>query len=187
MHTALGLKRGTVYVVPYDPAWAVLFEEEHEAIRAIAGAYFVAMEHIGSTSIPGIHAKPIIDMQLGLTEHEGLGAFRGKLESLGYTYRENGSDGLRTLFVKGSEERRTHHLHVTTYGSLPWHVAILFRDHLRAHSDVAREYNRLKMDLAARHRGNRELYSAHKKGFIENVLTKIRGGVSVTPTKEAGT
>lgn len=173
---SLGLKRGTVRVVPHDPSWAELFARECEILKRLAGEHFVAVEHIGSTSIPGIHAKPIVDMQLAIRSLRDIVGFRETLEALGYSYRENGSDEMRVLFVKGPEELRTHHLHITEHGSDAWHAALLFRDHLRERPQVAREYNRLKMDLAMRHAGDRELYSAHKKGFIENILRALRTG-----------
>ncbi len=179
MSTVLGLKRGSVRVVPHNPSWRGLFEAERTLLQKLAGEDFVALEHIGSTAVAGIHAKPIIDMQLGLTSLATLDTFRKTLEEEGYAFRENGSDSMRLLFVKGPEDNRTHHLHITTYGSDAWRVALLFRDCLQANPDVAHEYNRLKMDLASRHADDRELYTAHKKGFIENVLTKLKE--TVTP------
>lgn len=171
---SLGLKRGTVRVVPHDPSWVELFAREYKLLKRLAGEHFVAMEHIGSTSIPGIHAKPIVDMQLAVRSLRDIARFREALEALGYSYRENGSDEMRVLFVKGPEELRTHHLHITEHGSDAWQVAILFRNHLRANSRVAREYNRLKMDLAVRHASDRAAYSAFKKGFIENIANELR-------------
>jgi len=168
----LGLPKGTVKLEPHSERWRQLFDEEAARIRAAIGEVVATIEHIGSTSIGGIAAKPIIDIAVGVEKiADGARCVR-PLENTGYEYRgEHGIAG-RFYFVKG--EPRSHHLHMVEMGSDFWRSHLLFRDYLRENQTIAEEYENLKKELAKRYAENREAYSNGKAAFIENVL-KIVG------------
>jgi len=119
-------------------------------------------------------AKPIIDVMVGIRSLSDVEELRVKLESAGYEHRANGSDDTHVLFAKGTEERRTHYIHVTEYGGTSWADHLLFRDYLRRNPAEARRYEELKHKLAAQHATNRRDYTAGKASYIEVVIAKAR-------------
>ena len=164
----LGLPKGIVKLEAHSERWQQLFAEEAARIRAAIGEITALIEHVGSTSIVGIAAKPIIDIAVGVEKLADGEKCVAPLENLGYEYRgEHGIVG-RFYFVKG--EPRTHHLHLAEAGSDFWRSHLLFRDYLRAHSAVAKEYEKLKLELARKHLSDRDAYLHGKTDFIENVL-----------------
>jgi GrpB-like predicted nucleotidyltransferase (UPF0157 family) len=167
---SIGLKRGTVRLEPHQTSWADLFQQEKAKLWAVLSAYPVEIEHVGSTAIQGIDAKPILDILLGLPDLTDELGIRSLLEGMGYLYRGEQGVPERILYVKGAETNRTHHLHITAYKSLFWLENIYFRDTLNAKPEVARAYNDLKQELAAQYADDRAAYTAGKKAFIERVL-----------------
>jgi GrpB-like predicted nucleotidyltransferase (UPF0157 family) len=171
MDEPLGLDSGTVRVVPYDAAWPALFEAEAERIAAAVregGLPPLAVEHVGSTSVPGLAAKPILDLLAGRSPAVPLDGYVAALEAAGYAYRgENGLPG-RHYFVRG--EPRSRHLHLVELGGAHWRRHLAFRDALRARPALAAGYAALKHDLAARHASDREAYTNAKTAFVERVL-----------------
>jgi len=168
----LGLDRTRVAVVPYDPAWPVLFEEEAARLHAVLGDRILLIEHVGSTSVPGLDAKPILNLiaaVASLEEAEGLAPL---LRGAGYEQKPDTDNPDRLFFVRGPAELRTHHLSLAKPGSAFWRQQVRFRDLLRADPTLAAEYARLKHALAARHPGDRLAYAAGKKPFIEAVLAQ---------------
>lgn len=164
----LGLPKGTVKLEPHTERWRQLFAEEAARIRGAVGEYILAIEHVGSTSIDGIAAKPIIDMAASvesLTDGEKCVA---PLERIGYEYRGEYGIAKRFYFVKGAP--RTHHLHLVRATSDFWRSHLLFRDFLRENPSAAKEYERLKIDLAGKFPDNRDAYLKGKAEFIENIL-----------------
>jgi GrpB-like predicted nucleotidyltransferase (UPF0157 family) len=163
-----------VVVVDYDPGWPRRFEEERALIaEALAGVKdaVVAIEHVGSTAVPGLAAKPIIDIMVGIEKLSDGERCVWPLEALGYEYRgEAGIPGWH-YFRKG--EPRSHQLHMVEHGGEFWERLIRFRDILREHPDVAAEYGALKKELAAKYR-TRRLHSEAKAPFIESVLAQAR-------------
>lgn len=162
-------------IVDYDPRWPELFAEEAERLRQAMGEGLAAVEHVGSTSIPGLSAKPVIDILVGVRAlGEGEQAVPA-LNALGYECRgENGIPG-RLFFRKGLVQgRRTHHLHMVEPGHEQWVSMLLFRDHLRAHPDEARRYEALKHDLARQFRDNRRAYTDGKAEFVRAALEKAQ-------------
>lgn len=172
--SALGLERGRVRVVAYDDRWPALYEAEAARIApglAAAGSD-VVLEHVGSTSVRGLAAKPIVDVLGGLARESGRAAAVAALRSAGYDHRgEQGIAG-RDFFRRG--EPRAYHLHLTLAGSAFWDDQRTFRDWLRARPDAAAEYAALKHALAARYPDDRESYIAGKTGFVERVLRVAR-------------
>ena len=164
----LGLPKEIVKLEPHSEHWRRLFAEEAARLREVIGDYVSAIEHIGSTSIGGIAAKPIIDMAVSVEKSEDAERCVARLENIGYEYRgEYGIEG-RFYFVKG--EPRTHHLHMVLADSDFWRSHLLFRNYLRENPFVAKEYEKLKTDLAENYTKNRQTYQEGKTAFIENVL-----------------
>lgn len=164
-----------VTVAEYDPRWPELFAEEAGQLRQAMSDALVAVEHVGSTAVPGLSAKPVIDILVSVaTFGEGERAAPA-LAALGYECRgESGIPG-RLFFRKGPVQfRRTHHLHMVEVGHAQWVSLLLFRDHLRTHPNAAQQYEALKRDLAVRFCDDRAAYSAGKADFIKAILEQAR-------------
>lgn len=169
----VGLKRGTVKLVKHDPKWKQSFYREAKKIRNVFGKDALDIQHVGSTAIPGISAKPIIDIAMIVSSLQKARKYIIALKKLGYKKkRENRID--RLFFTKGPERRRTHYLHVGEKSSGYVENMILFRDYLRKNKKAAREYAELKEKLARQHPDNRYVYTAKKEKFIKTIVTKTK-------------
>jgi GrpB-like predicted nucleotidyltransferase (UPF0157 family) len=165
-----------VTIVEYNPSWSLLFEQEAANIRQVLGNLVLTIEHIGSTAVPGLAAKPIIDLMVGVRSLADGQQAVPALEALGYVYwREDPRPG-RMFFVKGMPPfglQRTHHVHVVEAYEEFWE-RLLFRDYLRRHPDEAQRYEALKRDLAARFRTDRDSYTNGKSEYIHKVMEQAR-------------
>jgi len=176
----IGLKRGTVKLVPHNPEWLELFEWEKQLLKNTFGNTIIAIEHIGSTAIPDIPAKPIIDMNIGVESLEIARDMKEKFEKLGYIHRPfvpghtKKELKRRELYVKGPEAKRTHHAHVTVYGNNYWKNDLLFRDYIRNNPVRAKQYAELKKELAEKYADDRETYTKNKEQFINDTLELAR-------------
>ena len=166
----LGLKKGIVKLVPHEEEWHQLFADEKARLQDVVGEIILAIEHIGSTSICGISAKPVLDIAVAIEKYSDGDKCVAPLEDLGYEYR--GAHGIaeRRYFVRGAP--RTHHLHMLEVKSDAWRGHLLFRDCLRRNSMIAAEYDNLKKNLALTYAKDRVAYLAGKTEFIENVLLR---------------
>ncbi|AGT31058.1 hypothetical protein M493_03760 [Geobacillus genomosp. 3] len=136
-----------VEVMPYQLRWAALFEQEAERLRQIFDKEIIAIHHIGSTSVPGLKAKPIIDIMAVVTDISRVDECNGAMAAIGYEPKgENGIPG-RRYFQKGGD-RRTHHVHMYEAGNPHIERHLAFRDYLRAHPKEAERYGNLKEKLA---------------------------------------
>ncbi len=170
MPDALGLERTTVILRPYDGRWAELFGLERTRLQIVLGNDVLAVEHIGSTSVPGLTAKPILDVGVAVESFEAAFALVPRLEGLGYTFRGEQGIARRHYFVRGSDQSRTHHLHMLEQSNLEWRDLLLFRDRLRAQPEAVRAYETLKKQLAEQYPNDREAYTDGKYRFIRVVL-----------------
>lgn len=155
-----------IVVVDHDPEWAKEFEKESEILQHILGDILINIHHIGSTAVPGLMAKPIIDILLDVTDLDRLDSKRQAFENLGYEVMgEMGIPG-RRYFRKGGD-KRTHHIHAFKSGdpNLTRHLA--FRDYLMEYKDVAEEYGTLKFNIAKRIKNEIEKYSDQKDAFVK--------------------
>ena len=171
----LGLKRGKVKLSPHNPKWSEIFKKEKRVLQKALGKTIIDVQHIGSTAVPGISAKPIIDIAVAVSElsTKKVEKYIEPLKEVGYEYR--GEDRPREhLFIKGSEEKRICHLHMVKSNSKAWKDYLLFRDYLRSHKKVATEYTELKLRLAKKFSGNRKLYTAGKDKLIQKILKKAK-------------
>ena len=168
MTSPLGLASGSVRVVPYDASWPRLFQEESLRLRASLAPLAIELEHTGSTSVPGLAAKPVLDILAGVPEQLAIAPYVAALVAAGYVHRgEQGIPG-REFFRRG--DPRAYHIHLTRVGSGFWREHLAFRDYLRSHADVRDEYARLKVALAARFPADRAAYIDSKAPFIRRVL-----------------
>jgi GrpB-like predicted nucleotidyltransferase (UPF0157 family) len=160
-----------VEIVAYDPAWPVRFAELGRDLRAGLGEVALRIDHVGSTSVPGLAAKPIIDIQVSVADLEPLAAYRLPLERLGYVYRADNPERTKRYFREPPGRRRTH-VHVRRAGSFSEQWALLFRDYLRAHVEVAAEYAAVKRRLALRFRNDRRAYVDAKGPLLWEIIRK---------------
>lgn len=170
-----------IRVVPYDPDWPVRFERERELLEAtIGGSVVGGIHHVGSTAVPGLDAKPVIDILVGVESLEASRSCFEPLAGLEYLYAPYLASEMH-WFCKPDPERRTHHLHLVPPGSRRYRDELAFRDMLRTSPDLAAGYAALKHELAARHREDRDAYTEAKGEFIAAALAEGRGA-----TRRAG-
>lgn len=162
-----------VIVVPYDAAWPAMFEaERYQVAAALAGWVSGAIQHVGSTAVPGLAAKPVIDIMVGVADlQEARGAFPA-LAGLGYLYAPYKSEFMH-WFCKPSIAVRTHHLYLMEKDHPEWRAHIVFRDYLRSHPETAHSYEKLKRELAHRFRNDREGYTRAKGEFVARVVAAV--------------
>lgn len=160
-----GLHRGELRLVTVGPEWAQRYAVELDRLAAALRGAALDIQHVGSTAVPGLLAKPILDIAIAIESFEAGLALVDRMAGLGYRYRaENGIPG-RHYFVRGSP-CRTHHLHMLTLSSPQWAQHIRFRDRLLALPALALQYAELKRALVAQCAGQRELYQRQKASFI---------------------
>jgi len=163
-----------IEIVPYDPQWPHAFEGERERIQAALGSLALRIDHNGSTAVPGLAAKPIIDIQVSVARLEPLESFAAPLARIGYVHVPGQDDTWCPFFHRPRDWPHTHHVHVVEAGGAEERRTLAFRDHLRANPDAAREYEALKRGLAAAHGGgsaeSREAYAVAKTTFIERIV-----------------
>jgi len=159
----------SVEIAPYDVSWPNQFTHEAEILRRALAPWLAGpIEHIGSTAVPGLAAKPVIDIMAGVDTLDASRPAIATLTDLGYCYFPYRPDS-EHWFCKPSPAFRTHHLHLIPVDSSQWREALAFRDYLRTHLDVAAEYGDLKRRLAAQYRFDREAYTGSKGPFIARV------------------
>jgi GrpB-like predicted nucleotidyltransferase (UPF0157 family) len=160
-------------IVPYDVSWPARFEREAARLRAALGEVAVAVEHVGSTSVPGLAAKDVIDIQVAVAGFAPEARFRDPLERLGYVHREDPENPDHRFFkLDGDGGRRLVNIHVCEAGSEWERRHLVFRDLLRSRPDVASEYERLKRDLAPRFEVAAD-HSNAKSDFIARVMRRF--------------
>jgi GrpB-like predicted nucleotidyltransferase (UPF0157 family) len=165
-----------VILTEYDESWSGLFVEESENLKRVMGDLIVSLEHIGSTAIPGLLAKPVIDIMMSVRFQREPLVYSGRLLELGYHHMGHEDEPSRIFFWK--VRPRTHHLHVVEHGGTAYLEHLTLRDTLRKDSEAMREYAKLKKCLAVQYRNDRDEYCASKQSFIRKVLD---GALSETP------
>jgi GrpB-like predicted nucleotidyltransferase (UPF0157 family) len=162
-------------LAPYDPDWPSRFEAEAVRLRRALGALALRIDHHGSTAVPGLSAKPVIDIQVSVGDLRPLEAFGRPLEALGYLHLPHTDDAFCPFFYRPSQWPHTHHVHVVQAGGIEERRTLAFRDYLRHHEGAAREYEVLKQRLMAELKPNdaasREAYAFGKTEFIERIIT----------------
>jgi GrpB-like predicted nucleotidyltransferase (UPF0157 family) len=168
--TGAGARDEPVRLTPYDRAWPDAFERERVALEEAIGPWVAGgIHHIGSTAVPGLEAKPIIDILVGVEDLQGSRECFEPLAALEYLYAPYLSDEMH-WFCKPRPERRTHHLHLVPTGGRRYAEELAFRDALRTDPGRAERYATLKRELAGRFPEDREAYTEAKTDFIRAVL-----------------
>ncbi|WP_222106018.1 GrpB family protein [Catellatospora sichuanensis] len=167
-------------IVDYDSAWPAMAEAAMTELRAALPRVILEIEHIGSTAVPGLAAKPVIDLMAAVTSLDCVDD--AAVERLGYRRHHNGMED-RLLYVRERDEHRTHILHVVTLESWPTRNQRILRDHLRRHSADAERYARLKREIAGL-----PGYSGHKTALVQELtdLARAERGLPSVPVWEKG-
>ncbi len=163
-------------LVLYDPAWPRDFGAERDRIAAAVGVLALRIDHNGSTSIPGLAAKPIIDIQISVERLHPIEAYAPQLAALGYVHKPHPDDSFCPFFHRPSAWPHTHHVHVVQAGGEEERRTLAFRDYLREHAPAAREYEELKRRLAGQYSAaqfsHRQAYAEEKGDFIERIVER---------------
>lgn len=161
-----------VALFPYDIAWPTLFEQERERLQQLLPDEFLAIEHIGSTAVPGLSAKPIIDILAGVDSIARADQLMEPLCQANYatSMEYNASLVGRRWLMRFANGRRTHHLHLMVYGSDEWGLRLAFRNRLRQSVELARQYGKRKERWAEEFKTDREAYTAAKGNFVRDAL-----------------
>lgn len=166
-----------IVLTPYNPVWPSLFDRESELIRQALNPQPAIIEHIGSTSVPGLAAKPVIDVLVGLPTFDLAPVAVQQMTANGFTYLPDYEDGMpfRRLFIREVDGKRISNVHMVEVDTPFWVRHLTFRDHLRAHPDVRDQYQQIKLDLATREWDSVNDYAQAKTDFIRAVEARILG------------
>ena len=168
---SLGLKRGIVQLEPHDKQWDEAAIQTIKILKSILGDDAIDIQHIGSTAIPAIKAKPIIDIVVGVTDFDKVMLHNEQLRQVGIFYR--GSDVERQfLYVMGDMENdtRTHHIHIVKWNGTEWKNYIHFRDYLNDNENMALQYQKVKEELESKYADDRVAYTNGKQDMIDLIL-----------------
>lgn len=157
-----------IVIVPHDPTWRAAFAERGAALRRALGAIALRIDHVGSTAVPGLGAKDVIDVEVAVAALEPIDRYRDGMEAAGFAWRPANPDRAKRYFREARGWSRTH-LHVVRAGAWNAEQILLFRDYLRVHDDAAARYEAEKRCLAARHRDNRPAYVEAKDGIVRTL------------------
>jgi GrpB-like predicted nucleotidyltransferase (UPF0157 family) len=163
-------------IVAYDASWPAAFEAEAARLRSALALIALRIDHNGSTAVPGLAAKPVIDIQVSVASLVPLSAYGDPLRALGYTHLPHPDDAFCPFFHRPAGWPHTHHVHVVEHGGAEERRTLAFRDYLRAHADAAREYEALKRALASQYAADdadaREAYARAKTEFVEGIIAR---------------
>ena len=162
----INLNNRIIEVVDYDPNWENIFQTEKAALAKAIGSNAVKIEHIGSTSVIGLSAKPVIDILIEVTNLTSLDSANKSIEALGYIVKgENGISG-RRYFQKG-DNQHSHHVHAFQTSDLHLLRHIAFKEYLIAHPIIAAEYDKIKKEAVSKNDNDINIYMTLKNGFIQ--------------------
>ncbi|WP_173087901.1 GrpB family protein [Devosia sp. 1635] len=175
-HHNLGLEHGRVRLAVYNQGWRAAFEEEASDLRQSLASRVCGLEHVGSTSISGLMAKPILDLLLGLSNLDDGPGLASELAKLDYEFRPDAGLPAEHVYAKGTP--RTHVLHVVEIEGEAWQQKLAFRDALRDQPELARAYQELKVSLSLLFPDDRAAYTAGKTEFVKGVVSSRLGNGS---------
>jgi GrpB-like predicted nucleotidyltransferase (UPF0157 family) len=168
---------GSIVVSDYDPNWPALFEQESTGIKRALGSFALAIEHVGSTAVPGLPSKPIIDLLVGVPSlEEAKQRCIAPMEARGYIYIPEYASWIpgELFFRKGPPGPWTHHVHLMEPSHARWEALLVFRDYLRAHPEAASAYANIKRALAASSKDDIAAYRTGKGIFVDETTAKAR-------------
>ena len=175
----------TLRLGAYDPAWPIRFGEEAARLRDTVGPFALAIEHVGSTAVPGLPGKPVLDLGIAVASEADADACIGPIEALGYTYRGAcGDDPRRRYYVRDEAGKRLAQLHLYILPARAWDEKLAFRDALRADPELARDYAAVKWRAAEAVGWDKAAYSVAKGPFVERILAALRASGRLPPASE---
>jgi GrpB-like predicted nucleotidyltransferase (UPF0157 family) len=161
-----------IIIEDYNPDWPTLFSQEKAMLEHVLKGYVCGnIEHVGSTAVPGLAAKPVIDIMVGIASLVQAKPAIALMQEYGYCYHSYKGDVMH-WFCKPSPDIRTHHVHLVPFNSPLWHDRITFRNRLRQSPELANRYEVLKRQLASKSGGDREAYTQAKTAFVNNALSQ---------------
>ncbi len=170
----IGLRRHTVRLVEHDSAWAALFEDEARRVRDAAGDLVVDVQHVGSTAVPGLPAKPILDLAIAASGSDSIPELVRRLVAIGYIDQgDAGSDGGYLLVRESRPEVRVAHLHIVAADDPQWRGYVEFRDILRQDPAARERYADLKRQLTSAFPNDRRAYTRGKHDLIREILSRL--------------
>jgi GrpB-like predicted nucleotidyltransferase (UPF0157 family) len=171
-----------IRIVEHDPSWAAQAQQELRRLERALGLIAVRLEHVGSTAVPRLAAKPILDLQLSVAAVEPRARYVGPLERLGYLFVPDPELPDYHFFARPPERPRSHHLHVCEVGSEHELRHLALRDYLHAHSDEAASYAALKRELVKQHSQDRLVYMAGKQRYVNELEARALNWVARAAT-----
>lgn len=165
------LKVGTVELEKYNKNWKKMFESEKAALINLLGDNVLEIVHVGSTSIVGLSAKPVIDIMITVNKLSDVEKFKHLFtKELGYDFRDDGGEKGEYLVRKGDENARTHFIHIIEDKSERYENFMYFKEYLEEHKEKIEEYQKLKEELAIKYKDDRKNYTSSKNDFIQNII-----------------
>lgn len=170
----MALKRGIVELSDYNPEWKKEYLKEEKLLKKVLKDYIIHIEHVGSTSIEGLKAKPVIDIIIVIKSLKEIPEIENILKD--YDYSNRGPQGVddRMFFAKGPEDGRTHYIHFTEPKSNTYYDLVYFKRYLLEHPEYIKKYCELKQELASKYAEERSKYTAGKNEFIKDVIAKAK-------------
>ena len=170
----MALKRGIVELNDYNPNWKKEYLKEEKLLKKVLKDYIIHIEHVGSTSIEGLKAKPVIDIIIVIKSLKEIPEIENILKA--YDYSNRGPQGVddRMFFAKGPEDGRTHYIHFTEPKSNTYYDLVYFKRYLLEHPEYIKKYCELKQELASKYAEERSKYTAGKNEFIKDVIAKAK-------------
>lgn len=168
----IGVEKNKVKVLPYDDIWKIEYKREELVLKQYLKGFKIRIEHIGSTSIIGLSAKPIIDIAVGVVRQDELPVIANKLAKKGYDILDTLESNEEILARKGEADCYTHYIHLTLVDSKYWNEFMYFKRYLLDHPDTLEEYRKLKETLYERYSTEKSKYTLEKRSFINKVLKK---------------
>jgi len=166
-----------VILAKYNPQWPIIYLQESKLLQKILTREIISIDHVGSTAIPGLSAKPIIDILIGIESLDNSATIINSLKKIGYEKLKTAEQIFpERLFFKKIDKQTTQqfNLHITKHMSDFWNQLILFRNHLRKHPETTKEYELIKQHMARRFPNNLVAYSIGKEGFIVAVVERAK-------------
>lgn len=166
----LGLRRGKVRLVAHQAGWSAVFQGEKKRLARLLGASALAIEHVGSTAVPDLMAKPIIDIAVAVAGLGETGDWPQRLAAAEYAFFGDREGRGEHFYAKGPGKERTLYLHVVPLNTERWSGYLKFRDALRGRAELRKEYEKIKLKLLAHYQDDRAAYTEAKAAFIRKVL-----------------
>lgn len=173
MEQKLGLKEGAVILKKHHSGWKLKFLEEKDNLHKVLRNIALDIQHFGSTAIPNLLAKPIIDIIVSVRDISEVEKVKKDLKMAGYEFHKGKPNKKKLLLFKGSKEMRTFHIHIVETDNPIWRHNIVFRDYLLSNPKAVHEYEKIKIELARKYPNDRDSYFDEKSKYIEKIIARL--------------